>query len=101
MMDLTPIFQAIISLVSLLITSFLIPWIKAKISIERLNEISKWAKIAVSAAEMIYTESGAGEIKKSYVMNYLAAKGYYLKVDEIEALIEAAVHDMNKGIEND
>ena len=74
MIDLTPIANAIISLAALLITTFLIPWIKTKVSTEKLAEIQKWTTIAVEAAEMIYRESGMGEAKKKYVDNYLKSK---------------------------
>lgn len=92
--DLTPIFDAVITLVTLLITAFFIPWLKARAGAERFEEIEKWTKIAVNAAEMIYKESGAGGAKKAYVVNYLKAKGYTLDMDTVEALIEAAVLDM-------
>lgn len=94
MIDLTQLAQAIISVVALLITTFVIPWIKAKVSDAKMQEIYKWVKIAVSAAEMIYKEAGMGEAKKAYVNSFLKVKGYSLNVDEVDAMIESAVHDM-------
>lgn len=96
MIDLTPIANAVITLAALLITTFLIPWIKAKVSAERFAEIQKWTTIAVEAAEMIYRESGMGEAKKKYVDNYLKSKGYTLDQDTVDALIEAAVKEMQQ-----
>ena len=96
MIDLTPIANAIITLAALLITTFLIPWIKAKVSAEKLAEIQKWTTIAVEAAEMIYRESGMGEAKKKYVDGYLKSKGYTLDQDTVDALIEAAVKEMQQ-----
>lgn len=92
--DLTPIFDAVITLVTLLITAFFIPWLKARAGAERFEEIEKWTRIAVNAAEMIYKESGMGEAKKTYVINYLKTKGYTLDLDTVETLIEAAVLEM-------
>ena len=97
MIDLTPIANAVISLLALLITAFLVPWLKAKVSAEKLSNIQKWAKIAVAAAEMIYKESGMGTLKKQYVTEYLKGKGYTLDVDTVDALIEAAVLEMNQN----
>lgn len=92
--DLTPIVEALIALATLLITTFLIPWIKTKLSAEKFAEVEKWTRIAVNAAEMIYKESGMGEAKKTYVINYLKTKGYTLDLDTVETLIEAAVLEM-------
>lgn len=94
MVDLTPIVNAVITLAAALITAFLIPWIKKKYSAEKLAELQKWTKIAVEAAEMIYKGSGLGDLKKSYVQNYLAEKGYSINVIEVDALIESAVKEM-------
>ncbi len=97
MIDLTPIANAIISLSALLITTFLIPWIKAKISAEKLAEAQKWVTIAVQAAEMIYTESGLNKTKKNYVRSYLINKGYDFDADSINAMIESAVLTMKQN----
>lgn len=94
--DLTPIANAVITLVALLITTFLIPWLKTKAGAEKFAEIEKWTRVAVNAAEMIYKESGMGEAKKQYVVNYLNARGYKLDMDTVETLIEAAVLELKQ-----
>lgn len=94
--DLTPIANAVITLAALLITTFLIPWIKTKVNAEKFAEIQKWTKIAVEAAEMIYKESGMGEAKKKYVTEYLKGKGYTLDMDTVETLIEATVLELKQ-----
>lgn len=96
MIDLTPVVNALITLLGLLMTTFLIPWIRAKISAEKLNEAKKWTSIGVKAAEMIYKESGMGEAKKKYVRKFLESKGYKLDIDTVDALIEATVRDMQQ-----
>lgn len=95
MIDLTPIVNALITLAALLITTFLIPWIKKKVDAEKLTEIQRWATIAVEAAEMIYNSSGMGEVKKKYVADFLASKGYKLDQDAVDKLIESIVFEMN------
>lgn len=95
MTDLTPIVNAVIALIAAIITTFLIPWIKGKIDAAKLAQIVEWVGIAVRAAEQIYNESGMGEKKKQYVLDFLANKGFTLDPDSINAMIEAAVKDLN------
>ena len=87
MYDITPIIEAVAALIAALITAFLVPYIKSKTTAEQQKEINAWVKIAVSAAEQIYTGSGRGEEKKEYVITVDEAK--------LDALIEAAVYELN------
>lgn len=92
MIDLTPILQALVALISTIITAFVIPYIKNKISAQQLEKVQTWTRIAVSAAEQIYSETGLGKKKKEYVLNFLAKHGYALDEAAVDALIEAAVN---------
>ena len=96
--DLTPIVQAVIALVFALISAFLIPFINNKVANEKLAKIKMWVKVAVEAAEQIYTEDGRGSEKKAYVMNFLDSKGYTFDAQSIDNLIESAVLEMNKQL---
>ena len=97
--DFTPIFEAIITIVSLLVTSFLIPYIKQKLSVEKYEDLKKWVNVGVKAAEQIYG-SKTGQEKKEYVVSFLLSKGIVFDVDEVSALIESEVYKLtNKGIE--
>lgn len=92
--DLTPIIQAVIALIAALITMKLIPWIKAKTSIEQQKRLSAVVKTLVFAAEQLYG-AGKGEEKFDYVVSRLEAKGFDVDLDEIEAAIKehtAALH---------
>lgn len=95
MTDLTPIVNAVIALIAAIITTFLIPWIKSKIDAAKLAQIAEWVGIAVRAAEQIYNESGMGEKKKQYVLDFLSDKGFTLDPNSINAMIEAAVKELN------
>lgn len=97
--DLTQIVIYVIGLVFALISAFLIPYIKSKLSAEQLKKLQSYAKIAVEAAEMIYKGTGRGEEKKIYVQQFLAEKGYDINLAEVENAIEAAVLEMNKALE--
>lgn len=95
MTDITPIIEAIVTLLVAVISAFVIPYIKSKTTAAQQAEIEAWVKIAVTAAEQIYTGSGRGDEKKAYVIEWLNARN--LKVDEtkLDALIESAVYQLS------
>lgn len=93
--DLTNIVSAVIGIVFLLIMYRFLPWMKENTTESEYDTIIKWAKIAVKAAEMIFTESGMGAQKKEWVLNFLANKGFTIDFDEIEAIVESLVMDLN------
>jgi len=94
MIDLTVIVEAALTLIVAVISAFVIPWLKSKISAEKLAEVSEWVKIAVTAAEQIYNGPGRGEEKKAYVLQFLTEKGYTVDMDASENMIEAAVYEL-------
>lgn len=98
MFDITPIIEAIAALIAVIITAVVIPYIKSKTTTQQQAQINAWVKIAVAAAEQIYKGSGRGEEKKEYVINWLEDRGFTLDEDEVDALIESAVYELNNGI---
>lgn len=92
--DITPIVEAVVAVV----TCVLIPYIKSKTTTEQQKEINAWVKIAVSAAEQIYTGSGRGEEKKAYVLEWLRSHGITVDDEKLDAMIEAAVYELTQGI---
>lgn len=94
MVDITTIIEAVITLAVALVTAFFIPWLKAKVDETKLEEAYKWVKIAVQAAEIIYTEADMGKFKKNYVLTFLEEKGYTFDVNSINAMIESAVLEL-------
>ena len=97
--DFTPIFEAIITIVSLVLTGIVIPFIKQRIGEEKTENLKKWVSVGVKAAEQIYG-SKTGQQKKEYVVSFLLSKGIVFNVDEVEAMIEAEVYKLtNKEIE--
>ena len=98
MIDVTPLANALIMVLAVLITVYLIPWIKSQTTEKQREEINAWVKIAVQAAEQLYKGSGQGEQKKQYVLEYLASKGFTIDADSIDKMIEAAVLEINKGV---
>ncbi|MDD6011523.1 MAG: phage holin, LLH family [Oscillospiraceae bacterium] len=92
--DITSIIECIIALFSALITTFLIPYVKSKLSESRFQQIQFWAKTAVEAAEQLYG-SKAGQQKKDYVVSFLLSKGIVMDIDDVTALIESEVYKMS------
>lgn len=102
------IFEAIkivVMVAVLVITRYLIPWIREKIGADKMMEIEKWARFAVLKAQQVM-QSATGEDKKAYVTEFLKqlliAKNISLSDEQLEVLIEAAVKQMkieeNAGI---
>lgn len=89
--DYTELFQAVITLASVVITTFIIPLLRKKLSNEKLSELKKWVSVAVRAAEQLYG-SKTGQQKKEYVVGFLLSKGIVFDIDEVNALIEAEVY---------
>ena len=98
MYDLTPIIEAVAALIGVVITCILVPFIRSKTTAEQQKESNAWVKIAVSAAEQIFKGSGRGEEKKQYVIAWLKERGFTVDENELDALIEAAVSELNQGI---
>lgn len=88
--DFTDLFEIVVSVLSVIASCFLIPWLKEKLSAAQLERLVKLVKIAVEAAEQLYG-SGTGQQKKEYVVSFLLAKGIVFDANEVEAIIESAV----------
>ena len=87
MIDLTPLFQAVIALLAALITGRLIPWVKKKVDAENMNMLAAATRTLVFAAEQIYG-AGRGEEKLEYVISRLEKKGFTVDIDAIEAAVK-------------
>ena len=92
--DITPIVEAVAAVLCAVVTCVLVPYIKSKTTTEQQKEINAWVKIAVAAAEQIYTGSGRGEEKKAYVLEWLRAHGVTVDDEKLAAMIEAAVYEL-------
>ncbi len=93
--DITSIIEAVIALISAVITVLLIPWIRTKTTESQRQKLVAWTKIAVAAAEQIFKGTGRGEEKKKYVISFLKGKGITFDENSINAAVEAAVKQLN------
>lgn len=92
--DLTSILQAVIMLLSALVSYRLIPWIKSKTSSEQFSQLETAARVAVYAAEQTF-KSGHGAEKMQYVLNRLQSSGYSVDSKTMKDVIEKSVYEMN------
>lgn len=97
--------KIVVMVAALVITRYLVPWIRNKIGADKLAEAEKWVKYAVlKAQQVLWAEDGAD--KKAYVTEFLKelliAKNIALSDEQLDVLIEAAVKQMkieeNAGI---
>lgn len=95
MTDITGIIEAIISLVGVILTIVVVPYIKTKTTAMQREKAQAWIDIGVNAAEQIFKTTGVGKKKKEYVINFLKSKGITYDEATIDALIEASVKALN------
>lgn len=98
MIDITAIIEAVLAVVAISITTVVIPYVKAKTTVQEQQEVNQWVKIAVAAAEQIYIGNGRGVEKKKYVLDWLEKRNITVDMNHIDTLIEAAVYELNKGV---
>ena len=98
MYDFTAIFEALGVLLGAVILYVIVPYIKSKTTEAQQQSINDWVRIAVEAAEQIYTGSGRGAEKKAHVLAFLSSKGITLDEASVDAMIEAAVLELNQGL---
>ena len=91
--DYTFIFEFIITVLSAVVTGFVIPVLKRKLTEEKQNELLYWVQVAVKAAEQLFG-SKTGQQKKEYVVSFLLSKGIVFNVDEVMAMIESEVYKL-------
>lgn len=94
--DATEILLGVLAVLSALVTGVLVPWIRTKTTAAQQTELKAWVRIAVAAAEQLYSGGGRGEEKKQYVVSWLKQRGVVFDLPTIDAAIEAAVYELTK-----
>ena len=91
-----------IMIVAMLITRYVIPWLKAKTENDTMSVLIDWAMQAVLAAEQVHQAQPGSERKAivtKFIKELLAQKNLELSDEEIDVMIEAAVKQMNAAKE--
>ena len=91
------ILRLVVLLAVLVVTYYLIPWVRGKIGQDRLDEITKWANAAVLMAQQVYAAKTGAERKVIVVdllKDILIAKNISISDKQLDMLIEAEVKAM-------
>ena len=92
------IVEAVIVIICLIITGYIVPLIKNKIGDDKFTKLAEWVKFAVLKAEQVLTAE-TGEQKKEYVLSFidevLQENKINITAEQLDVLIESAVKEMN------
>lgn len=109
LIDITPIILAVIALCTVLLTSFVIPKLKAKHPQEEidkaLNQLEVYKNVAMLACRMVeQLYPGMAQTKfneaRNFMVDYLTKAGIEIDEDQVTAAIESAVLEINKTLRN-
>lgn len=92
------VLKLVVMLASMLITSYVIPWIKANTDSKKLQTVFDWVEQGVHAAEQMYGAKTGVQKKRcvtEFLQKIIKAKKINVSDQELEMLIEAAVQVMN------
>ena len=100
--DITPIIEAIIALVSIVVTTVLVPFIKTKMTTNQFSYLEEVIKVAVSAAEVLFNGDGRGEEKREYVENHVKKICEQHKItfdaNAVRQMIEKSWLELTQGV---
>ena len=92
------VLMIVVSVLSALVSAYLIPYIKAKTNSEKYADLMEIIVVAVKAAEQTINGSGQGKVKKAevlaFVSHWLAERDIHVSEAELDKLIECAVYAM-------
>lgn len=109
LVNITPIILAVIALCTVLLTSFVIPKLKAKHPQEEidkaLNQLEVYKNVAMLACRMVeQLYPGMAQVKfneaRNFMIDYLTKAGIKIDEDQVTAAIESAVLEINKTLRN-
>lgn len=96
--NLFKVIMALIPVFGAIITGFVVPYLKTKISATQIEEIIKWVTKAVQAAEVLFDAPKSGEAKREYVINFIDtmfnSKKEVITKEQIRVLLESAWKEM-------
>lgn len=94
-MNIDIIIKVIIPILGAIVTYMIVPYIKQKTNKEQRDMVVEWVKIAVAAAEQM-NDAGLIQIpKKEFVINFMKEKGFKINYEDLDAIIEACVKELN------
>lgn len=94
MLDITPIMEAVFTLLAAVLGVIVVPFIKSRVD-------AFWIGVAVDAAEQIYQGSKRGDEKKAYVLEWLKKNNITVNQKRLDAMLEAIVGKLNKELKGE
>lgn len=91
MIDWTQILLAVISLLGVIITGVLVPYIRTRTTEKQREDVEFWVGVAVMAAEKQFDIGGQGAEKKEQVRKFIADKNINISDEELDQLIDFTV----------
>ncbi len=95
--DVTQVIVALIGLIGVLLSTVVVPLLRAKTTAQKWDNAMFWVKLAVQSAEQIYTGTGLGAKKKEFVEKFLAEHNIKLDEGQLDVAIEAAVLEIKQA----
>ena len=86
----------VLAAVAASITYFIIPFLKSKTTKAERESVLQMVEIAVAAAEQMFTGSGRGTEKKSFVLEWLEQRNITLDYKVLDTMIESAVYALKE-----
>ena len=95
--DMTQVIVALIGLAGVVLSTVIIPLVRAKTTKQNWDNAMFWVKLAVQSAEQIYNGTNMGEKKKEFVQKFLEEHNINLDEKQLDVAIEAAVQEIKKA----
>ena len=93
-MNLEIIVSVIIPIIGAVIVYIVAPLIKEVTTEKQRDSVLFWVEVAVMAAEKHFQESGMGENKKLFVLDFLYNRGIDIDLEELNIIIDAVVEEV-------
>lgn len=90
--------KLLIMILAMVMTRYVVPWLKAKTENETMQAVIDWTMQAVLAAEQAHQAQSGAERKyivTEFIKQILIQKNISLSDEELSMLIESAVKQMN------
>ena len=105
MNDITWILLGIIALVSVIMTYFVIPYLKSKKTteewiqiVEKANTVTKWITTAIQAAEIFFKGIGLGADKNAWVLSFVRTLCERVGITFDEDIVTAEIEEVGQDL---
>ena len=101
--DITFIVEIVFTLICLIAARYILPWLKANMTVKQQQELNEILDVIVYAAQQVFGGTGRGAERKEYALNcveaWLNSRGIKIDADRLDVLLEAAVFRLKGSLE--